>query len=44
LKNKKIEKFNIVANNWGKMTKTCFYFGEGRLFNLLCWGVPHVPK
>jgi hypothetical protein len=32
---------------WGeneKHDKECFYFGEGSIFRLLCWGVPHVPK
>jgi hypothetical protein len=26
------------------MCKGCFYFGEGIIFRLLCWGVPHVPR
>jgi hypothetical protein len=26
----------------GKHDKTCFYFGEGSIFRLLCWGVLHV--
>jgi hypothetical protein len=39
---------NITCvRGWGSQSeveKICFYFGDGSIFKILCWGVPYVPK
>jgi len=36
--------FGFWRGGGGEYDKACFYLGEGRIFRLVCCGVPHVAK